>query len=264
MPELPEVETIVRGLAGRLRGRRIERVEAGRSRVVRGDVGQAAGYRVAGLQRWGKHILVELERRRARALLVVHLGMTGQLVWNGQPGKHTRVTIALGGGDELLFNDIRQFGRFEWAPRLPERLAALGPEPLEIRREEFVGRWRARRTMAKALLLDQRFLRGLGNIYADEALFRARIHPRAIAARLRPQRAAALHGAIRAVLREAIRRGGSSIANYVSSDGEPGWFQLRHRVYRRTGLPCVACGTLIRRLAIASRSSHFCPKCQRP
>ena len=263
MPELPEVEIIVRGLAPRLRGRRIERVEATRSRVAAPGVAEAAGYRIEGLRRWGKYIDADLEREGSRAHLVVHLGMTGQLVWNGEPGKHTRVVIGLDGGDELLYNDIRQFGHVRFAPRLPARLAELGPEPLEITAPDFARRWRARRAMAKALLLDQTFLRGLGNIYADEALFRARIHPRAIAARLKPQRAAALHRAIQRVLREAIRRGGSSIANYISSDGLPGEFQQRHRVYGRTGLPCRVCGTLIRRLVIASRGTHFCPKCQR-
>ena len=263
MPELPEVETIVRGLRRCVLGRRIEHVELGQPRVLIGDVGRVAGFVVTSIRRRGKHIVLDLRRGRLSAHLFVHLGMTGQLVLDGQPGPHTHARFQLEGGLELLYNDIRQFGRLEFAERTPARLERLGPDPFELGEAEFVQRFRSCRAMAKSLLLDQGFLSGLGNIYTDEALFRARIHPRAISARLRPARVAGLYHAIVEVLTESIRHGGSSISNYVSSDGRSGRFQLRHNVYRRTGRPCPVCGALIRRIIIASRSTHFCPKCQR-
>jgi len=260
VPELPEVETIVEGLRPRIVGRRIESLELRRARrVAIGDLGRAQGRRIRSLRRYGKHILFELDR----GLLVVHLGMTGQLLLDGEIGRHTHAIFGLEGGRTLLYNDARQFGRLEWTLRLPERLQRLGPEPLEIGREEFVRRFRSRRTMAKALLLDQRFLRGVGNIYADEALFRAGVHPRAKSERLPPARAAALHRAIVGVLKEAIRLGGSSISDYVASDGSLGSFQVEHRVYGRAGEPCVTCGSRLRRILVASRGTHFCPRCQR-
>ena len=263
MPELPEVETVVRGLRPRLLGLRIESVELRHPQVVRGPVVRAAGWTITAVRRWGKNIVLDLRRRRASGCLIIHLGMTGQLLLDGAPGRHTHALFALEGGRTMLFNDIRRFGRLEIAPRLPQRLERLGPDPLDLAPGEFVARFRARRAMAKALLLDQRFLRGIGNIYADEALFRARIHPRAIAARLRPQRAAALALAITEVLTEAIHAGGSSVSDYVASDGRPGWFQFQHRVYGKIGEPCPVCGARLRRIVVASRGTHFCPRCQR-
>lgn len=244
-------------------GRRLERIEVRHRGVVRGRIERASGYTVSRVRRWGKHIVIDLARRTDTACLVVHLGMTGQFRLDSDPGAHTHALFHLDGGLALVYNDIRRFGRLEFAPRLPERLARLGPDPLELGEDDFAARLRARRAMVKPLLLDQRFLRGLGNIYADEALFRARIHPRAIASRLGPARARTLHRAIVEVLTDAIRHGGSSVSNYVASDGRAGGFQLRHQVYRRTGRPCHACGAAIRRIVLASRGTHFCPKCQR-
>jgi len=264
MPELPEVETIVRGLAPRLVGRRIERIEVFQPRVWRGEAGRARGFTVTGVQRRGKHILLELRRGSARACLGVHLGMTGQLLWKTPPGRHTRAVLHLHGGDRVLYNDIRQFGRLELAADLPERVARLGPDALRIQQREFLQRFTARRGMIKPLLLDQAFLSGLGNIYADEALFRARVHPRATAAALPPARAAGLFRAMRRVLAQAIAQGGSSISDYVGSDGRPGRFQLRHNVYGRTGEPCRVCGASIRRIVVGGRGTHFCPRCQKP
>ena len=244
-------------------GRRIGRVEWTERRVVSGDLEAAAGFRIDDLRRWGKHIVADLSRGRSRAHLLIHLGMTGQLVLNGPQQKHTHVVFDLEGGDRLLYNDPRQFGRVQFATRLPGRLAELGPDPLEIDEKTFVGRLRARRAMVKALLLNQEFLRGLGNIYADEALFRAGVHPRAIGSRLRPERAARLYRAIRRVLREAIRAGGSSVSDYVDSEGRAGWFQFRHQVYGRTGQRCQECGVVIRRIVVGSRGTHYCVCCQR-
>ena len=142
-------------------------------------------------------------------------------------------------------------------------MAKLGPEPLEVTAEEFIRRTRGRKTPIKALLLNQEFVRGIGNIYADEALFRAGIRPRAIAGRLSYERLRRLHGAVVAVLSEAIAGGGSSISDYVDPEGRKGWFQLQHRVYQRTGEPCMVCSSPIRRVLVAQRSSHYCPRCQK-
>ena len=264
MPELPEVETIVRGLAPRLLHRRIQHIELTQPRVLIGDVSRAAGFTVTALRRRGKHIILDLRRSNRSAHLVIHLGMTGQLLLDGTPERHTHAVFQLDRGLTLLYNDTRQFGRLEFAERLPARLARLGPDPFKLEEGEFVRRFRSRRSMAKSLLLNQAFLSGLGNIYADEALFRARIHPRASSDRLQPKRVSGLYRAIIEVLAEAIRQGGSSISDYVGSDGRLGSFQFRHNVYQRTGLPCLACGTTIRRIIVASRGTHFCPKCQRP
>ncbi|HZS50097.1 MAG TPA: bifunctional DNA-formamidopyrimidine glycosylase/DNA-(apurinic or apyrimidinic site) lyase [Bryobacterales bacterium] len=262
MPELPEVETIVRGLASRLPNRRIERIEVFQPRVIIGDIQRAEGFTIAQVRRRGKFVLLDLERGGRRGHLLAHLGMTGQLRLAAEPGPYTRVLFQLDKG-ALLYNDVRQFGRLEFAERLPARFKRLGSEPLEIGEEEFVRRFRARRAMVKPLLLNQAFLSGLGNIYVDEALFRARIHPRALANRIRPGRAAKLYRAIVRVLREAIAHRGSSISNYVGSDGRRGAFQHLHKVYRRTGLPCPVCGAAIRRILVSQRGTHFCPRCQK-
>jgi formamidopyrimidine-DNA glycosylase len=166
-------------------------------------------------------------------------------------------------GLTLVFHDIRKFGRFEWAPDIPPRLRELGPEPLEISLEDFTQSLRSRSAQAKALLLNQEFLRGLGNIYCDEALFRSRIHPKTNTRTIGPTRAARLHQAIRDVLHEAIEAGGTTVMNYVNSEGVEGYFQLNTFVYGKTGDPCKVCGTPIRRIVLASRGTHFCPKCQR-
>jgi len=264
MPELPEVETIRRSLEPHVAGRRILAAEFLCLRVLRGGdpdemAARLAGRRVIALRRRGKFLLFELE---GGLILLVHLGMTGKLLMGAEPGPHTHAIITLESG-ALLYDDSRQFGCLELHDSVPARVARLGPEPLEVGFEEFARGLRKRRTRLKALLLDQRFLRGLGNIYADEALFRARIHPFAVAARLGPERARRLYDAIVEVLGEAIAAGGSSISDYVDGNGRRGFFQTRHRVYQRTGEPCVVCGTPIRRTLVAQRGTHYCPRCQR-
>jgi formamidopyrimidine-DNA glycosylase len=194
--------------------------------------------------------------------LVIHLGMTGRLLLGGPAGKHTHVVLTLDDG-VLLFDDSRQFGCFQFSEEFPARVARLGPEPLEVSFDDFAAALKRHKTRVKALLLNQRFVRGVGNIYADEALFRAGIHPLAIASRLRGERPRKLYDGLQAVLREVIEAGGSSISDYVDAQGRRGLFQFSHRVYQRTGEACVNCGTAIRRIAVTQRSSHFCPKCQR-
>jgi len=267
MPELPEVETIVRGLSRHVAGRRIDSVEFLWPGLVVGDapetVKQLRGQRIVALRRHGKYIVFELERRRRKSCLVVHLRMTGNFIVGGDPGPHTRAILSLEGGPVLVYHDIRKFGRWQWSSGLPARLAELGPEPLDLPQENFVTRLRLRRGMIKGLLLNQEFLRGLGNIYADEALFRARIHPKTNSIRIGRTRAVRLHQAVQQVLSDAIAQGGTTINNYVNSEGAQGYFQLKTAVYGKTGEPCRSCGTAIRRTIVASRSTHFCPKCQR-
>jgi formamidopyrimidine-DNA glycosylase len=193
--------------------------------------------------------------------------MTGQLkvIRSGEAvAPHTHVFFVLDDGRELRYTDIRRFGRMLLIPEsgLAEFAAQLGIEPLEISAEEFCRFFGSRRARVKALLLDQKVLRGIGNIYADESLFRARLHPARIAENLAKKQLLVLHGAVRQVLTEAIRSRGSSISDYVDSDGKRGEFQFHHRVYQRDGKPCFRCKTKIRRIIVAGRSSHFCPRCQ--
>jgi formamidopyrimidine-DNA glycosylase len=263
MPELPEVETIRRMLEPRLTGQRITQAEFYEPRVLRGDPSQTAarlrGQTIRAVRRRGKHLLVEFD---SGLLLAVHLGMTGSLEWGGRRGPHARALFLLDEG-RVLYDDPRMFGCIELCEGVPERIARLGPEPLEIKPAEFIARLHARRAMVKPLLLNQAFLGGLGNIYTDEALFRAGIHPRANAARLSRERARKLYQAIRAVLKAAIASGGTSISDYVDPEGRRGGFQVRLRVYGRAGEPCPRCQAPIQRTVIGQRGTYFCARCQR-
>ncbi len=263
MPELPEVETVTRSIAP-LVGRRIVSAEFRNLRILRGGdpdhmAQRLAGRRIGAVKRYGKFIVVSL---KGGGFLLIHLGMTGRLLLGGERGKHTHAILTLDRG-VLLFDDSRQFGSLQVSEEFPARVARLGPEPLEVSFEDFAAGLRKRKTCIKALLLNQAFLRGIGNIYADEALFGAGIHPQAMASRLRGERARKLYDAIVRILTEAIAAGGSSISDYVDAEGRRGFFQFQHRVYQRTGEPCNTCGTPIRRLLVAQRSSHYCPKCQK-
>ena len=263
MPELPEVETVVRSLAP-LIGRRIVSAEFRNLRVLRGGdpdhmSARLQGRRILSITRYGKFIVAAIE---GGGYLMIHLGMTGRLLLGGAPGKHTHAVLTFDRGT-LLFDDSRQFGCIEYSEEFPKRVARLGPEPMEIAFESFAADMKRRRTRIKSLLLNQAFVRGIGNIYADEALFRAGIHPLALTYRIRPDRARKLYDSIGEVLTEAIAAGGSSISDYVDAEGRSGFFQFSHRVYQRTGEPCVACETPIRRVIVTQRSSHFCPQCQK-
>jgi formamidopyrimidine-DNA glycosylase len=276
MPELPEVETVVRGLGLSLPGRAIVEVRFGKTDFVDNPAEIAErlpGARVANVARLGKFICIGLESNGAQAApqsqvcLLIHLGMTGQLkvIRSGEAvAPHTHVFFVLDDGRELRYTDIRRFGRMLLIaePRLGEFKGRLGREPLEISAEEFCRNFGSRRARVKALLLDQKVLRGIGNIYADESLFRARLHPARIAENLTKKQLLGLHLAVRQVLAEAIRFRGSSISDYVDSEGKRGEFQFRHRVYQRDGKPCFRCKSKIKRVIVAGRSSHFCPRCQ--
>jgi formamidopyrimidine-DNA glycosylase len=273
MPELPEVETVVRGLREALPGRRIVSVRLGKTDFIDDPAALEAelpGSRITMVRRHGKFVVVELEARAgaaASACLLVHLGMTGQLT-TGRPdapaAPHTHVFFALDDGQELRYTDIRRFGRMVLASEgLRERvLGPLGLDPVEAGVREFCERLRGRRARIKALLLDQRVFSGMGNIYTDESLWRARIHPKRIAASLKEAELSGLYRAVGDILREAIRLRGSSVSDYVDAKGERGEYQMRHRVYQREGRKCHRCGALIRRVIVAGRSSYFCPQCQ--
>ena len=293
MPELPEVETIVRSLQPLVTGRRILDAElpsfkangAGSlvlRRILRGAGRDSAddflsairGAAILGVRRYGKHLVFDLlppNGASSSRVLLIHLGMTGRLTCEETPesrSPHTHLVLSLDGsldkpGRWLHYTDIRRFGRWQLLDPSADALRSLGPDPLEVTFPEFAALLRSRRAMVKSLLLDQRFLRGLGNIYADESLFRARIHPAALAAGLTREQVKRLYRGIRETLRLAIAAGGSSIANYVDGLGNAGYFQHEHQVYQRTGQPCVRCGCRIRKMLIASRSTHFCPRCQR-
>jgi formamidopyrimidine-DNA glycosylase len=276
MPELPEVETVVRGLRASLPGRAILDVRLGKTDFIDDPIALAEklpGARIADATRLGKFISIELLHGgpagspELRSYLIVHLGMTGQLTTRHPAdavAPHTHVFFALDDGRELRYTDIRRFGRILLVPEAGIAVfrERLGSEPLEITLEEFRARFGSRRARVKALLLDQRVLRGVGNIYADESLFRARVHPARIASNLTQKQLATLYRAVREILTVAIRLRGSSISDYVDSEGNRGEFQQRHRVYQREGKPCVRCREKIRRVIVAGRSSHFCPRCQ--
>jgi formamidopyrimidine-DNA glycosylase len=274
MPELPEVETVARGLREVLPGRRIVEVRFGKTDFIDDPAAIEQGLpgsRIAGVRRHGKFLLLDFEAANDREFassLLVHLGMTGQMVACMRETRvepHTHVFFLLDDGRELRYTDIRRFGRLRLLGNGDHEkiLGALGLDPLEASEKDFQSRIKGRRARIKALLLDQHVLRGMGNIYTDESLFRARIHPKRLGAGLRDVEMKRLYRAIHGVLEEAIRLRGSSVSDYVDANGERGKFQLRHRVYQREGKKCLRCRTLIRRAIVAGRSSYFCPRCQR-
>jgi formamidopyrimidine-DNA glycosylase len=262
VPELPEVESVVRSLAPHLPGRRIVSAKFTSKHVTPGNRRQLAvrleGRTIESVKRRGKFIVMALDR----GTLSVHLGMTGRLLLDAAAGTHTYGVFAFDRG-VMIYDDPRQFGKIEWSADVARRASKLGPEPLEIGLEEFCASLRRRKSRVKPLLLNQKFLAGVGNIYADESLFAAGIHPLAISSRLSAARAAKLHQAIREILALAIEHGGSSISDYVDADGKQGWFQIMHHVYGREGEPCTRCGAPVRRIVVGQRGTHFCPKCQK-
>jgi formamidopyrimidine-DNA glycosylase len=258
MPELPEVETVVRTVAPHLTGRRILSAQFTSRFVTPGNRSALAkrltGRRIDSVRRRGKFIVVTLDQ----GMFTIHLGMTGRLLIGDQSSQHTYAIFHLDDG-VLRYDDPRQFGKIEWNPA---RVARLGPEHLEVSWEEFRARLR-RKARIKPLLLNQAFLAGLGNIYVDECLFAAGIHPLASASRISAARATRLYQAIREILAAAIAAGGSSISDYVDAEGRRGWFQVSHQAYGREGEACPRCGAPIRKIVVGQRGTHFCPKCQK-
>jgi formamidopyrimidine-DNA glycosylase len=278
MPELPEVETIARGVDARVRGERI--AEAWFSSYPqtfktpqRSQAEGLEGRAILEVHRTGKHIVCELSSDPAKvgakpdAQWIVHLGMTGRLLVTTPDAPvepHTHARLRLAGGREIRFVDPRRFGRLEFRKlKKAPGFEAKGAEPLTIAGAEFAGLFRGRKLAIKAALLNQTLLSGVGNIYADESLFHAGIRPRRAAGRLSRADLERLRVALKAVLEDAIRLGGSSVSDYVDAEGVRGFFQLEHRVYQRAGQPCLVCGTPIRRITLAGRSTHYCTQCQK-
>jgi len=309
MPELPEVETIARGLAKRVTGDVVESVWLGQKKEpLKSPASEIAATlehsRIASVHRMGKHIVFDLDHveralpsassghavpaksrgakknrqpsstqqaeadksvcpTNTRSRWIVHLGMTGSLRVcepRDEVAKHTHAILKLASGRELRFVDPRRFGRLSVAQA---GFDAGGIEPLEADLDRFLVLFQGRKTPIKSALLNQKLLRGVGNIYADESLFRAGIRPSRRAASVSRDQLTKLLAAVKEVLTEAIALGGSSISDYVDADGEEGFFQLQHRVYGREGEPCLVCKMPIKRVVIAGRSSHYCPKCQK-
>ena len=273
MPELPEVETVCRGLRAQILGRRIEGVEVRNAAVIHQNLApeefaaRLRGRSICGVERRGKYILIVLDQ----GWLVCHLRMTGKLLVRAQeaaPELHTHVVFALDGGLALHYNDVRRFGGFTWSdsdPRALAPLSALGPEPLE---EDFDAAYlyasaRGRKRPVKSHILDQGVVAGIGNIYADEILFRAGVRPKKSAARLTKADCDALVRATKEILAEAICAGGSTIRDYVDSSMRAGSFQLAHQVYGRAGKPCYSCGSILKSVTVGGRSSVYCPHCQK-
>lgn len=286
MPELPEVETVRRGLAPAMEGRRIARADIRRPDLRWPLPEQMAerltGARVERLRRRSKYILADLDTGES---LLIHLGMSGRMTVSGLaaayvPGqfhhdhplteKHDHVVLDMEGGARVTFNDARRFGAMDLMPTpgadTHPLLAALGPEPLgnAFSGAQLAARLKGRKGPIKALLLDQRIVAGLGNIYVSEALHRARIHPARAGGRIGAERVEALAGAIRDVLTEAIEAGGSSLRDYRQAGGELGYFQHSFRVYDRAGAPCPTpgCTGSVRRIVQGGRSSYYCAECQ--
>ena len=271
MPELPEVETTRRGILRFVRQRTIREVIVREPRLrwrIPPQLRQlAAGQQVRALRRRAKYLLFDLER----GSMILHLGMSGSLrvlAAETAPLTHDHVDIVLDSGLCLRFNDPRRFGCLLWTeddPLTHPLLQSLAPEPLSAAFDgEYLARAAARRSVAiKQLIMNSQVVVGVGNIYASEALFRAGIRPRRAAGRLRREEFNALVGAIRVVLRAAIRAGGTTLRDYVNPEGMPGYFRQKLFVYERTGEPCRKCATPIKHFVQGQRSTYFCPTCQR-
>jgi formamidopyrimidine-DNA glycosylase len=271
MPELPEVETTRRGIRAAVVGRTIRAFELREPRLrwpVEPHLARVlAGQRVLDVRRRAKYLLIELER----GTLIAHLGMSGSLrIMPAASARllHDHYDLVLDSGQCLRFNDPRRFGSLHWCtgdPQAHALLADLGPEPLEPAFDagHLARLARGRKVAVKLFLMDQRVVVGVGNIYASEALFRAGVRPRRAAGRLRRSEWERVAEAIRAVLSDAIRQGGTTLRDYVNADGTPGYFRQELYVYERTGEPCRRCSTPIRHVAQGQRSTYFCPACQK-
>lgn len=285
MPELPEVETIARGLRQTIVGKKISQVKAIFPGVVKQDCSLFAETikhrEVEGVRRRGKYLLIDLSGGK---MLLIHLGMTGNLLFTRSagcrgkessrrrsrrksPDKHDHLIFEFCDTDLVLrYNDQRKFGKLKACESYRERevseLKKLGPESVDVSSSDFVEIFRKRNGRIKPALLNQSIIAGLGNIYADESLFEARIHPARKVDSLSERKLRDLHKGIRKVLKRAIKAGGSSVDNYLNVDGQMGRFQLQHKVYGREGERCRRCGGKIKRIKIDQRSSYFCPRCQ--
>ena len=270
MPELPEVETTRRGLEPFLVGRRIEALEIRDHRlrwpIAAGLDRQLAGREIDALERRGKYLLIRVDT----GALLVHLGMSGSLRFMAEtaaPGKHDHVDLVLSGGGYVRYNDPRRFGsmHFSAEPLGHPLLRDLGPEPLgsAFTTDYLAGQCRGRRTAIKSLIMNAHVVVGVGNIYANESLYLAGIHPARSASRIARGRLELLVASIRNVLQAALSQGGTTLRDFVGGDGRPGYFRQSLAVYERNGEPCRRCGTAIRRRVLGQRATYYCPRCQR-
>lgn len=266
MPELPEVETIKRELEKVVLGKKITEVIVHNPKVIREPSADKfkkglSGVTIKNILRKAKLLILELSNGKS---LAIHLKMTGQLVYPGS-GQSTRVSFHLSDGKTLDFNDQRLFAELrlvdDW--RGLKFIKALGPEPFDITDEQFKEMLSAKKTKIKPLIMDQTFISGIGNLYAAEALFRAKIHPQRAANSLSDKEKKLLFKEIKDTLCEAIEHKGSSVDQYVQLTGHPGGYAKYHKVYDREGKPCLVCKTPIKRISLAGRGTYFCPKCQR-
>ncbi|MEK7173243.1 MAG: bifunctional DNA-formamidopyrimidine glycosylase/DNA-(apurinic or apyrimidinic site) lyase [Patescibacteria group bacterium] len=245
MPELPEVETIRQQLAKQIIGKKWQ------------------GKKVIGVYRRAKILDIALADQ---SHLLFHLKLTGQLIFNGAPDKHTRQVFNFNDGSCLVFNDVRKFGWFKIvsAEELQDIEKKLGPEPFGLTPKQFTAMLAKRpKAKIKTLLMDQKFIAGIGNIYADEILFASHIHPLRIAGDIQPKEIILLLDKMKKILTAAIKAGGSSVADYLDTFGQKGNYSRQHKVYQKTGQPCQVCQTLIKRIKLGGRSAHYCPKCQK-
>jgi len=293
MPELPEVETIRRDLEGRILGRRITAVrippDTGKPVPVLKGIDEAAfregvvGARIEAMERRGKYLVLRIKQgwgtgpggagfapeSITESLIVVHLRMTGKLLHRdatAEPDRFLRAVLVFDDGTELRFTDVRKFGGFWLVDDVDQAMSTpLGPEPLSegFTLDGLVAALAGRKAPVKAIILDQRRIAGVGNIYADEACFDAGIDPRRLGASLSPAEVARLHAAVRNVLHLGVESRGASFRDYSDAEGNSGGMQMLVKVFRRTGKPCYTCGSIIERTKVGGRSTHYCPKCQR-
>ena len=243
MPELPEVETIKRQLARKIIGKKLK------------------GKKIVGLRRRAKLLIIDFEDDSS---LVFHLKLTGQLVFNGKPLKHTRKIFKFADGSKLIFNDARKFGWYKLVKNSYLLEKKLGPEALEISLSQFKQSLKKRpKAKIKELLMDQKFIAGIGNIYSDEILFASKVHPLRQAKTLADKEKRKIHGNISKILKKAIKLKGSSVQHYIDAQGKKGEYEKAHKVYRKKGQKCPCCREVIERIKLGSRSAHFCPCCQK-
>jgi formamidopyrimidine-DNA glycosylase len=268
MPELPEVETIANGVNQRVRGARVVSVwTSGKPQTFKSPEAEIeatlTGTAIESVRRVGKTIVMTVARRGKKAEFLVHLGMTGRLLVAEKDvplPPHTHAVLSLEDGREVRFVDPRRFGRLSV---VQDPYAGPGVEPTTIQDDEFAALFKGRKLAIKAALLNQNLLHGVGNIYADESLFRAGIRPTRQAGRLTKAELKRLREALQAVLKRAIKLGGSSVSDYVDAEGMSGYFQIEHKVYGHGGDPCTVCGTPIKKIVVGGRGTHYCTKCQK-
>ena len=272
MPELPEVETVANGVHVRVHGQRVDRVwTSGKPQTFKSPETEIAevltGARIERVRRVGKTVVASLVRASGEpAEFLIHLGMTGRLLVSAPDvplPPHTHALLSLSGGNELRFVDARRFGRLSVRASHLEPYGGPGAEPLTVSEDDFVVLFRGRRLAIKAALLNQSLLHGVGNIYADESLFRAGIRPHKQAGRLTRAQLLHLRAELLVVLKHAIELGGSSVSDYVDADGVRGFFQLEHKVYGRAGESCKKCTTALKKIIVGGRTTIYCPTCQR-